>query len=595
MHDDMAKDENFNTLCIGRVIHTPTTLGLITRTYTLLTHWQTSCLQIPLQLDDLQYKETTKNPSNDSHPLFTLALQYFAKAPPIYCPLCVNHSNLLFAFHTPHDCPTMSRSSSPIFIPSCSVSPANSVGNTPYIVTSSPPDSPTSDEMALPHEQMIEHIAHLLNIEEEEVHRQFPTVHSLLPIDRSPPTPTSILTPDTLMLAHASTTFNDVDDYKGIISPPTLSYPGTEFENYSKPNLPNSPPIPSPEPLPVPPPHFHDSISVTPPTTSATNSTYTSPVIPTFIEKVPSCSPSPISPMAMVLYQQAEANALKTKMMNADAEGRTPSPTGPQPGVHPGPGWKDNFDAVGTHHFFVISDGDKDVIAPFISYDLHTTFPELLATNGCSCTIHSCPLHAHPVGQHHMAISPKDKLLLTKGAQFTDLVDWALTTEEDPTLQGKVQYFCAHHTKANQIAHRIGALKESLQNERLAMYQSSDHLATANAIARIRHRIDHDMHKAPYFKGKRGHWAQNAIRDHAIHAWGKDNGKICDWCGRTGRNIEDCHCLGYCRHCSCRGHDGTDCLHSHDFCNEFEDCKVYPSHPNFECSHCAAVDDDIDI
>ena len=100
--------------------------------------------------------------------------------------------------------------------------------------------------------------------------------------------------------------------------------------------------------------------------------------------------------------------------MDADAEKHTSSPTGPQPGIFPGPGWKDNFDTVGTHHFFVIPDGEEDVIAPFISYDLHTTFPELLATNGHGCTVHSRPLHACPVGQHHTAISPKDELLLTK-------------------------------------------------------------------------------------------------------------------------------------------------------------------------------------
>ena len=179
--------------------------------------------------------------------------------------------------------------------------------------------------------------------------------------------------------------------------------------------------------------------------------------------------------------------------------------------------------------------------------------------------------------------------------QFTDLVDWALKVEDDTMLQGEVQYFRAHHSKSVQIACHIGTLKESLQNERLAMYQSSDCLAAANAITRIRRRIDHDMHTSPYFKGKRGRWAQIAIHDCAIHAWGKDNGKMCDWCRRTGHNIEDCHCLGYCRHCSRRGHNGTDCLHPHNFCNEFKDCKVYPSHPNFECSYCAAVDNDIDI
>ena len=429
--------------------------------------------------------------------------------------------------------------------------------------------------MALPHEQMIEHIARLLNIKEEEVRRQFPSNRSLLPIDRSPPVPVAVLTPDTNMI-------------------PTLSYPGTEFEHYNDPDFPDSPPISSPEPLPVPPPHFHDSISITPPVASAANSSYDS-LIPAFIEEVPSHSPLPVSPMAMVLYEQTEARMLDVKAINAEAEEQTPSPSGPQPGVHPGPRWSDNFTTTGTRHFFVIPDGDEDVIAPFISYDLHATFPELLATNGRGCTVHSRPLHARPVGQHHTPISPKDKLLFTKGPLFTDLIDWALKQEDDATLQGEVQYFRAHHTKATQLARRIGTLKESLQTERLAIYRSSERLAAANAVTRIRRRIDRDMNNAPYFKGKRGRKALVAIRDRALHAWGQDNGKMCNWCGKTGHNIEECYSMGYCRHCSRRGHEGRDCLHPHDFCNEFEDCKVYPSHPNFECGHCAAVDDDIDV
>ena len=65
--------------------------------------------------------------------------------------------------------------------------------------------------------------------------------------------------------------------------------------------------------------------------------------------------------------------------------------------------------------------------------------------------------------------------------QFTDLVDWALTKEDDATLQGEVQYFCAHCSKATQIAHHIRALKKSLQTKHLAMYHSSERLAATNA------------------------------------------------------------------------------------------------------------------
>jgi len=60
MHGIMAEDKNFNTLCTGKAIHTLMIHGLITKTYMLPTHWQTSCWQTPLRLDDLQYKETIK-------------------------------------------------------------------------------------------------------------------------------------------------------------------------------------------------------------------------------------------------------------------------------------------------------------------------------------------------------------------------------------------------------------------------------------------------------------------------------------------------------------------------------------------------------
>jgi len=49
------------------------------------------------------------------------------------------------------------------------------------------------------------------------------------------------------------------------------------------------------------------------------------------------------------------------------------------------------------------------------------------------------------------------------------------------------------------------------------MYCSSECLAAANAVAHIHRHIDCNMHKAPYFKGKRGRKAQVAIRDHAMH------------------------------------------------------------------------------
>ena len=62
MQDVMVEDDSSNTSCIGRAIHTPTTPGLITRTYTLLKRCQTFTLLTPLRLDDQQYKEALEIP-----------------------------------------------------------------------------------------------------------------------------------------------------------------------------------------------------------------------------------------------------------------------------------------------------------------------------------------------------------------------------------------------------------------------------------------------------------------------------------------------------------------------------------------------------
>ena len=99
--------------------------------------------------------------------------------------------------------------------------------------------------------------------------------------------------------------------------------------------------------------------------------------------------------MALVLYKGSRQLVVVHMNASADAEHATLTPEGPQPSVFPGPGWRDNWDATGTRHFFVIPDSKQDTITPFISYDLNYPFPELLATQGHGCTIHSQPLHAH--------------------------------------------------------------------------------------------------------------------------------------------------------------------------------------------------------
>jgi len=286
---------------------------------------------------------------------------------------------------------------------------------------------------------MLEHVSTILGVDMEEVRRHFPDNRSLLPIDIPPPRP---LTP-----------------YVTTPSSPTLQYPGTELEHYIDPLYPNSPPSVSPT----------SSIDPSTLVIIADGEQYkneeewenhierspqlhqSSPRVP-LADITPICQiPHPLSDttdykeLAMVLYRQVSDQDAKIKeLMEADKENQTPSPIDPQPSTHPGPGWQDNFDATGTRHLFIIPLGTKDVIAPFIRYDLHAPFPKLLATNGRHCTVHSRPLHTILQTTCSSPLSLHNKLFFHPNLELTRGVDWAILHEDDPTLAREIQHFRSH-------------------------------------------------------------------------------------------------------------------------------------------------------
>jgi len=490
----------------------------------------------------------------------------------------------------------MSDATSAIFVPSRSSSPTNErAGSTPYIVSSPPPDSPTESEAAWPHQQMVEHIARVFNITEDEVREQFPTNRSLLPIDIAPP---HVASPVVIPTA-PSPPF--------IPGSPIGPYPGTELDNYVDPVYPDSPPS------------IASSTSSIDPTTLMiitdgeqyeneddwNNHREQGPQLHRSSPRLPLADITPIrqvtvSPegtdyeeLAMVLYRQVSDLDKQICALEADKENQAPS-ADPQPSTHPGTGWHDNFDEKGTCHLFVIPCGDEDVIAPFICYDLRNPFPELLATNGKNCTVHSCPLHAVSHTSRASPLSPRNKLFFHPDLELTRGVDWAILHEDDPTLAGEVQHFHSHKKACNRLAARMGQLRESLEVERQALYRSSARLTGANALGRLQRHIDSSLHISPSFSTKRVKKIRASVRNRITEEWAR-HPKECMWCGKVGHTIDDCFCIGLCRHCSRRGHTGVDCKDPHVMCLEYGDCKVYPMHPNFERGYCAAVDDCVDV
>ena len=123
----MDKDVNSNTSCTGKATLTLTTHGLTIRTYTHLTFSKSSILPTLPWLDKLKYKRPKASRQSIPIPLYTYHNS--------------NSKDLSAAFISISSQTDMSRSSSPIYIPSHSASPKLTypdTGNTPF-----PPVSPT--------------------------------------------------------------------------------------------------------------------------------------------------------------------------------------------------------------------------------------------------------------------------------------------------------------------------------------------------------------------------------------------------------------------------------------------------------------------
>ncbi len=72
------------------------------------------------------------------------------------------------------------------------------------------------------------------------------------------------------------------------------------------------------------------------------------------------------------------------------------------------------------------------------------------------------------------------------------MVDFALNTERDTTLQGEVQRFHNAHQKVADLAEELAKLKRLYWNTRWDEYNSLHTLAHANAYRRLEPHILHD-------------------------------------------------------------------------------------------------------
>ena len=296
----------------------------------------------------------------------------------------------------------MSRTSSPIYIASCSASPELAypdAGNTPF-----PPVSPTpfANNIPIPpmnmrtstpdstpgyireyedtaNDLMVDHMIRMMGLTSEEatafvaMHQSVlePFLHGVSP----PPHPPTPPTPKPLMVPLC---------YHNL-SPEAPDYDLVDSEAFPLPPL--APAIPSPvkthisyPPSPIHHPeddldHFPNSDwPSNPPSSMSSPLSNNTPVLQAFIQTTDDPvearvqDENLVKDMALVLYEGSRQLDIAHMNTSAEEEHATPTPDGPQPGVFPGPSWRDNWDAMGTRHFFVIPDREQDTIAPFVCH-----------------------------------------------------------------------------------------------------------------------------------------------------------------------------------------------------------------------------------
>ncbi len=113
----------------------------------------------------------------------------------------------------------------------------------------------------------------------------------------------------------------------------------------------------SPEPLPVPP---HVGTPYPSPRIQGLGTPHVS--MPAYSPPPPDYCPHSPTPSIEDITELMMAGALVATQTEADRQ--TPSPTGPQPGVHPGPGWEHNQNAGGIWYMFLILVKEKEEKLP---------------------------------------------------------------------------------------------------------------------------------------------------------------------------------------------------------------------------------------
>jgi len=301
---------------------------------------------------------------------------------------------------------------------------------------------------------------------------------------------------------------------------------------------------------------------------------------PQFLQADPLDAAPPFEQVINALVQcDVDAQVARIAREEAEAE-RTPTPDGPRPGMHPGPGWAKNCEDHGVNYIFLIPTDppQRFEIAPFVSIDWSSTSPELLGTRGLGCPVHTKHLHARADEFPRPALDCRQEFFFAEHQVHSDGVDWAMRQEGDDTLRAEVIRHRAARTKVIRRARQVAELREQLMDDRLVLATSTQRLARANGYRRLcRHITNSLTPTTSEMRERQISRIKSAVDDPWNYSDEKRSDK-CLWCKRGGHKVENCALIRICELCRVGGHLEEGCFLPHARCLTFEACRVPPDH-----------------
>jgi len=301
---------------------------------------------------------------------------------------------------------------------------------------------------------------------------------------------------------------------------------------------------------------------------------------PQFIQVDPLDAAPSFTDVVNALVQHDVDEQVARVAREEEDERRTPLPTGPRPGIHPGPGWRANFEDPGIQYMFQIP---TDVahwseIVPFVMIDWNTTSPELLGTRGKGCPVHAKHLHARADEFPRAAFDRRQEFFFAERQTHSDGVDWAMQQEGDDSLRAEVVRNRATHAQVIRAARRVANAREQLADERFTLLQSTRRLARANVYRRLRRHITNSLTPATSSLSSRH---IHHIKEAVDSPWNWTTDKLSDeclWCKREGHTVANCALIRVCDLCHVRGHLDENCFQPHSQCVSFQVCRVPLDH-----------------